>query len=177
MFLALTLILATSLILIAWQDFRSREVWLIIIIIQVTIATALSMSNNSFQDVLWNAGINCLLAMFEFSMLFLVIYLRSKSFKKIFEEYIGWGDILFYISLTPLFSPVHFLLFILVGSFFSLLGWVICSTLSKHGNKTIPLAGLLAIFTIIVLFLAFVTGYNIGSDQWLLLHYQNFFFT
>ena len=87
----------------------------------------------------------------------------------IMANLLGWGDVLFLISIAFYLSTLNFLLFYMVSLVGSLLIWVIWQTIYITKNKHIPLAGLQAlIFTV---FLAGDWGlkyFSLVNDAWLL---------
>lgn len=63
---------------------------------------------------------------------------------------LGLGDILFIIIMAFAFSWTSFILFYIAGLIFALFIWIIRILLTRNSQGFIPLAGLLAIYMIII---------------------------
>jgi hypothetical protein len=87
-------------------------------------------------------------------VLFLYLSAKNKGFVPLFKQYLGLGDVLFFIAVLPLFSFRNFILFFITGMLASMLFHVLLS--SFQTKKTIPLAGYLSIYLIGLITYAFV---------------------
>jgi hypothetical protein len=104
-------------------------------------------------------------------MLILSIYFSLKNGKwvNVTKELLGWGDVLFLLSLAFYLSALNFLFFYLASLIAVLICWISWQAFSKGKSKQIPLAGLQALF-----FLIFLGGdwwykpIGLTSDFWLL---------
>ncbi|MNS43960.1 Type IV leader peptidase family protein [compost metagenome] len=140
--------LIITLLIIAYQDFKSREVhWFLFPLLLI-----LSLSKLWYIDQLkevFSFLINVLMVLVQLLLLTFYFSVKEKKLINIADNYLGWGDILFLFNLCFLLSPVNFILFYLV----SLLATIICFLVYKafvNTTKPIPLAGLQAlIFTIV----------------------------
>ena len=63
----------------------------------------------------------------------------------------GWGDLLFFLAITPFFSPVFFCLFIVFGSTISIIIKIVYDFTHKEKAPNIPLAGNLALLLSILI--------------------------
>ena len=69
--------------------------------------------------------------------------IKHQRWVNITQRYLGWGDVLFFGAITPLFSPLQFCCFFVVSLLFTLLlaglyhWWV-------HPLESIPLAGMMS---------------------------------
>jgi hypothetical protein len=75
--------------------------------------------------------------------------LKSKKFINPFQHYFGLGDLLFYVSITPLFSQQIYILFFVLSMLFAIglqFGLKKIST-----AETVPLAGFSALLLSIIL--------------------------
>jgi hypothetical protein len=77
--------------------------------------------------------------------------IKNKQFLNPFQNYFGFGDFLFYLSIVPLFLIKNYILFFIFSMIFAV---VIQKSFHKFINQeNVPLAGLSALFLIfIVLF-------------------------
>lgn len=66
--------------------------------------------------------------------------IKKKKFDNPFNTYFGLGDFLYFISISPLFLSVNYLVFFIASLVFSMLIYVFF--IRKKRKETIPLAGL-----------------------------------
>lgn len=126
------------------EDFRSRQVhlmWLILFALSALIVGCISINA---AEIVRNLLFNMMLLLYMCGGIFLWLRLRNrsrndKSVHRI-KDYIGAGDIVFVLALTPLFSLAEYLIFLLVAMVGSLLWWCIVR-IKKRNNITIPFIG------------------------------------
>lgn len=95
--------------------------------------------------------------------------LKIGRWVNISNRLLGWGDMLFLLSIAFYLSVLNFQFFYVCSLVMVLLVWIIWQQFSKIKDKQIPLAGLQAI--IFSVFLAsdwWYTHINITNDDWLL---------
>ncbi|WP_281324503.1 hypothetical protein [Flavobacterium sp. IMCC34518] len=83
------------------------------------------------------------------SILTLYMSLKNKCFLNPFENYFGLGDLLFYISIAPLFNLKNYVLFFILSMIFAICLQFTLRKKMKH--NTVPLAGFSALFLFIIL--------------------------
>lgn len=83
------------------------------------------------------------------SLLVLYMSLKSKRFINPFISYFGIGDLIFYLSITPVFFLNNYVLFFILSMFFSLAMQYIIN--KKPKEKTIPLAGFASLLLILII--------------------------
>lgn len=83
---------------------------------------------------------------------------RNNSFQKPLNEKLGIGDIVFFIAVTPLFYLKDFMLFFITGMLISILQHLVLKVFIK--SKTIPLAGFLANYLLLLLIIHFIFDFN-----------------
>ena len=83
---------------------------------------------------------------------------------------IGWGDILFMVTVAFYLSILNFLLFYVVGLIASLLAWVSWQAIDKSNeDRHIPLAGLLAgALSVILVICWWLYKINLTNDEWVM---------
>lgn len=137
------------LIGITYQDFKSREisVWLLVILVLFPILNNENWSLKYGKDVL--LGISFL----SVQVLLTILYFKVKGVdvKELLQKYIGMGDLLFFIVIAFYFSPFNYVLFLNVSLLFSLMAYYSYKLMVKNTSIFIPLAGLQAICLSIVL--------------------------
>lgn len=108
--------------------------------------------------ILINSGVN--LSLILTVLLILWVYSKIILKKKLVNESIGIGDILFFIFLSFCFSVISFFVLFVFSLIFSLLlHFAFKSGSTKH--KTIPLAGYMAVFFAFVYGVSFFVNCNI----------------
>lgn len=139
--------------IIAYQDFRFREVvWIIFPMLFIS-GLLLSIANsNSWVSIIKNTAVNSLLTGFQFCLIRLYFKIKNKN-DSFINVKIGTGDILFIFSSTSFFSSPIFVFFYTGSLVFSLFVYIIGSKIIIRNiySKTIPLAGLQSVFMSILL--------------------------
>lgn len=153
------------LMLIFAQDMRSRSVYWFLFPVLTGLFLVLAfypLHGYTWQPVLLNMGFLLL------QFLLLSVYFSAKNARwvNITAGLLGWGDILFLLSIAFYLSVLNFLFFYLASLVCVLLFWLVFS--AKH-NKEIPLAGLQAlIFSFFLITAWWIRPVNVTSDDWLL---------
>ncbi len=86
------------------------------------------------------------------NIIVLIIYysFKYKTFVNPINNFLGVGDILFFIAVMPLFNLLNYMLYFITGLIFSLVFYFVYRLFFKK-NGTIPLAGFLSLYLIIIL--------------------------
>jgi hypothetical protein len=159
--------IAFFLLLIAYQDFKQREIsWYSIPALIGSFlytSTLIKPFNDIWIGLLFNVGFILL------QLLLLTGYLsvKNKKLVNIVNSYLGIGDILFFTVLAVAFSPVNFIVFYIVSCLLTIVGYGIYSTLRKK-RKDIPLAGAMACIVLLLMGLNFlIPNWNFQNDEFL----------
>jgi len=137
---------------IVYQDFRYRAVSAYWFCGALALAIGYSVWLNGWVGTYTNAGINVLLIAVQIIGVFIYFSLKNKKFVNIINQQLGVGDLLFYVIVAFSFSPVNFILFSLAAYVVILLIFMILKLAFEY-QKTIPLAGCLSLFMMIMFFL------------------------
>lgn len=161
----ITLILI--LIPIIVEDFQHRKISLAWPLGLIAISLVIqAVSPLTVREIAGNILINFAIVILNYGLLTLYFSFRNGRLINISNEYLGTGDIVFLISVSFLFSPLNFVIFLLVSLIFTLSAWIpfIKST------KTIPLAGLQALFLSLQLLALFFISqqWKVNNDQFTL---------
>lgn len=155
---------------ISYQDFRYRRIslWLLLFLLSSILAGNFFNSVSGIHNSMQNAAVNV-----GFILLLLsgvsVYFILTRGIIKIMDHYIGWGDILFLLIVSGLFSPVNFILFCLVSFLAALILFGIVHLLLPKRNREVPLAGILSIVALLGLSYKFVNGnFNLQEDTFFL---------
>lgn len=139
------------LIALFLQDIRRREVSLYLLVSVLTTTVVLGFVGKSLvlTDLLFN-GLFIVL-----QVLFLAIYLYFTGRKPslLLKEFLGIGDILFWVIPAFYFNPVEFILFSLACYITIVVGYGLFFFI-KRKALTIPLAGLMALFFAVYMVIA-----------------------
>ncbi len=136
-------------LLMAWiaiEDFKFRMInWISIPLICLLLLIK-SVSVIGFNESLKIILSNSLFVIIQLALLTLYFFIRNKKLEWIVDRYIGLGDVLFLLAITPAFSLLNYLLFVVVSIFLIIILYTSFYLLKRAVDPQIPLAGLLAVF-------------------------------
>jgi hypothetical protein len=160
-------LLSFGFLVIIYQDFKERaiSVWTIPFIFFLSLYLAWS---NVFWEP-WFLLFN--LCFIGIQLLGVTVYFSIKHRKwiNVTQNYLGLGDVLFFVAIAPLFAPLQFCSFF-IGALLLILITTGIYHLSVRKLATIPLAGAMSICWL--LYAAFLSYYNLSSyNDWGLLQY------
>ncbi|MCW3071753.1 MAG: type leader peptidase [Bacteroidetes bacterium] len=156
MSLLIDLLLLSCLGVIAFQDFRERQVsWIPLVLLFVSFGWK-GLLTLDFNSLLAGFIFNAAFILFQLLMLTLWMSIRNKKWTNIIDVYLGLGDILFFVALSTAFAPFQFVVFYSGSMTITVIGVMICRLLSVRTNPEIPLAGSMAAVMMICLT---VTGF------------------
>ncbi len=150
--------------LIAIQDIKTRLISIYLLIGLFVLNFVGELNHSQSIEVLKLTGLNILLIGTIFGITF-VYFKWIRKVENPLTTHLGWGDILFFLALTPLFYPlVYSYIFIAMTICSTLVGLIIL--LIKGNKATIPHAGISAIFFIVLLLLT--EFFSLSLNDWLL---------
>lgn len=162
------LLLAALLILVAYQDFKFRAVSWVIFPLLPVLFIILSLSSVSLEESLANTLANLCFAGCMFLSVTIYFSIKNRRIVNLSKGFIGWGDILFILSLGFLFSPLNFIIFYLVSLLVTIFATLILAWLNKIDRNSIPLAGLQALMLLLLFTVNSVFHFaNFSTDEWL----------
>ncbi|MDP2060357.1 MAG: hypothetical protein Q8J97_11510 [Flavobacteriaceae bacterium] len=136
--------------LVFFQDLRHRLVdWYLFVVIGV-LGSVLLLQTIGIEQYLFYAFIN--ISVVSLILFLLHVYARFKMKKPLLNHSLGLGDILLFYGMALCFPTLSFLVFFIFSIFFSLLISIYLKYKSPNDYKTVPLAGLMALFFGIVYF-------------------------
>lgn len=149
------------------QDFRSRSIsaWLLpLICISLTVTQILQ---NEWQVIAHNTIVNVVVLLFMYATLTVWFTIRLRRWVRLDDVYIGRGDLLLLLLLTPVFAPFNFMLFFIAGSIAALLVYGLLHLFKPNSERLIPLAGILGVFLILLcVFELFSAGqFRLSNDD------------
>lgn len=132
---------------ISYQDFKERKVYFLLFIG----AAILGGSLHFIKTISWYTFMQSCLINYAFLAIIILVlsaYSRFKMQKKLTNT-LGLGDILFFIVIATAFPTLSFLVLFSLSLIFSLILFLILKSSLQH--KTVPLAGLQALFISLVM--------------------------
>jgi cytochrome bd-type quinol oxidase subunit 2 len=151
----LKFILIAVLLFVFFQDSKERKVYWFFYPIVGVLVFVMQIIKISIYPALINSG-------FNLSLVFLIImscfvYVKLKLHQPL-TEVLGLGDILFFIAIAFSFSIVSFLFLFVFALLFSLLLHLVLQ--QRQTDKTVPLAGNMALFFGVVYGVSFLCECN-----------------
>ncbi len=129
--------------MIAYEDFNHRAIswwWLPLLAIALIIPALYYIEGKILFTYF---SLNVSFIAIQFIVLTLYFSLKKGKVTNILNQYIGLGDILFFIIIGFFFSPIFYITFFIVGLFITLAGFLVWKITTKR-HASIPLAGALA---------------------------------
>jgi len=158
----LCLAIIVTLAFVAYQDFKSREVWIWFFVLLLVESIVFVASKLHYKSLLIFSGINIGIIAFQYLCLTLFFSLKNKKLTSIVNTYIGVGDLVFFVITALWFSPFNFTCFILASLFIGLFSFIFI----KRNN--IPLAGLMSLALCFVLGFQLITKVDLYNDYYLI---------
>jgi hypothetical protein len=138
----LKLLLIGVFILVFFQDGKDRNVYWFLYPLIGVLVFVLQIKAVSIYPALINGSFN--LGFVSLLILVCFVYAKLKLKQPLLREVFGLGDILFFVAIAFSFSMVSFLVLFVFALLFSLLLHLILK--HRQTDKTVPLAGNMALF-------------------------------
>lgn len=162
----LLIILGIALAIIGIQDFKERKVSVMLLLIILFMSTALFIRLDSISALPRRFILNSIFTLMILVSGTLMVKLRRP--KKTMSSIIGTGDLLFLISISPLFSFEAYLVFLYTSFLFILGVYGIILVIRRNRDPlTIPLAGGQAIYLILILVVNELISFDLFSFSFL----------
>jgi len=143
----LTIGLLLCLIVIIIQDWKYRKIHVALPVIVFIISFfAITQTNATKADIIiYN------LIFFLITLAGLVAYMsiKNRKFLNPFENYFGFGDLLFYVAVTPLFLLENYVIFFIFSLVFAIVLQILLKKIIQE--KTVPLAGFASFFLLFLI--------------------------
>lgn len=140
-------VLMLCLAVIFFQDWKQRQIHVALPVLVFAAAVWLGVQQNkiTFQEI----GCNAAFFLVILSVLIVYMSVKQQRFSNPFQNYFGLGDLLFYLSVTPLFLLRNYILFFILSMLFAIMLQLLLR--KKMQDNTIPLAGFSSLFLILVI--------------------------
>jgi hypothetical protein len=117
------------------------------------------------NDILHDFFLNTLFILLQLVCLTLYFSIKKKKLFNIVDTYMGLGDILFFIVVCAVFSPVNFIAFYFISMILTLTGVLLYNFFSSRPATDIPLAGSMAAVLLLIVVTTFIfPGINFYND-------------
>lgn len=157
------------LLILGFQDFSKRRISAILVLSVFLLLFLISEKTVNVADTLKFTFYNAIFFAVQLVLIFLFYLVKRRQFVNVINTYLGFGDILLILAICPAFSPVNFILFYLLGLILTLIVYFGLSLLINHQGREIPLAGVLSIALVIVIFLKYLKhDFNPFNDNYFL---------
>lgn len=134
----LLLLMLAPLTILVISDFRTREVSVLWLCVLATGSIVIPVIQDGWTEVLHRSGQNLLLLLYMTAGIFLWAWIKARKPVNPIDRYIGLGDFLFFLILTPIF-PFRQYIWLMMGCFvFSLVWWSAAVVLSNKTPRNIP---------------------------------------
>lgn len=136
------ILLLVLLFLIVFQDIKYRAISWVVLPVIVFLFAYRQGSMLGVNVLLSNTGINFSFVVLQYGLLSLYFSIKNKHLVNIIDQYIGLGDVLFFVVLCFAFSPVNYIAFYFGTTIFTLIAVLAYNVFSKKSSAQIPLAGI-----------------------------------
>lgn len=153
---SINILLLINLIAIAWQDFKSREVSVIFLVVFTVLQLIRGYLIFDLHDLLTNSLSSLFFLTLQFAAVVCYFYIKGKinRNKVNIKELIGGADIWMLLALIPAFVWPLYVVFIAVSTLLTLIIFLSYKFLNRNLDQRVPLAGFYAVCYFIVLILS-----------------------
>lgn len=155
--------------MVAFQDFRERKISWILLPLLLGVLLISGVQSPGMKDLWIYFGVNLSFIVLQVGVLFLYFSLKNRKLTNIVNQYIGIGDLLFFVVICAAFSPVNFILFYCACLVISLLFVAVWKAAIRREMREIPLAGIFSVVMIVIVVCNYVFQIDFYNDE-LVLH-------
>lgn len=162
-----TTLLTIFLGILTYEDFKERKISTLWLLLLFFVSIWKGYRQLPFTELLTYSSINTLFVLFQCILISIYVSIKEKKWTNPTIHYLGWGDILFFIALTPFFHPINFVVFYTGGLLTVLLGYILLKGYLKESlSSQIPLAGGIAAVFICLLIINIYLQFNFYRIDW-----------
>ena len=168
--LLLKIFIEAVLLLIFVQDIKERSVyWFLFPVLMLLFLGLRLVQGGAITELRQSTFINIGFLVFQFIIVSAYFSVKNKGWINLTTGLLGWGDVLFLLTLCFYLSVLNFLFFYITSLVLVLMIWLVWQFLVKGTGKQVPLAGLQAfMFAILSGVCWWVWPLNLTTDNWLL---------
>ncbi|HQW94677.1 MAG TPA: hypothetical protein PLU58_02700 [Saprospiraceae bacterium] len=152
--ISLYIILAVLFFIVIVQDFKSKHISAILLPAILICAGAISIISSGYQKSLETIGYNLLFVIVQFGLMYAYLKFKYSRTSQVIDKFIGLGDLLFLLAITPLLSLPEFIVAYLISLILSIIYFAFFSSIKKE-NAEIPLAGMISVVMIFSLLIVY----------------------
>jgi hypothetical protein len=137
---------------IVYQDFKDRRISIWVICVFFITNSIYVICKTGLHQLVEQAVFGIFYLLICYSVIHLYFFLKSGRFSRLFDDKLGWGDVMIAFIVGCGLPALHLIYFFTASLIFALLFVVVV-----HRNKSIPLAGILVpcYFVYLLLFIEF----------------------
>jgi hypothetical protein len=163
--MCLDILLAILLFIMIYQDFKSKAIdWYLFILLPLFI---ILNEITNLLSVFYNFLINAGFLLGNFLILIAFFSIKHRQFINPLKNYMGMGDLLFFIGLAFLFSPLNYLLFFTGSLLLTLIAFFLIFKFTPSTTPEIPLAGFVSIIVLVLLVYRSTFHICFQDDTWI----------
>ncbi len=162
------LLLTACLLILLVQDFRSRTIHWIPLLLVFVFLLILGFYEQDLPDLAASIGFNLGFVLLQIVVLKLWLRVSRGAGTRLIDGMLGLGDILFLCAITPAFEAFYFLTFFVLSLGLILLFYLLLKLLRIAHNPHIPLAGFLSGFLVFALWAKWTGKTALFFDTYLL---------
>lgn len=154
---------------IFYQDMRYRAVYWLCFPFLCFLFLAIKQQQGILAELLAQVFYNLLFLSSQLLLLWVYLSIKNRRAVYMTQQYLGWGDILFLITLSLYLSPANYVLFY-VGSLMVIISFLLVQRkIQTKTNPEIPLAGMQAMLLLLLISYSMVQpSFKPYADEWLL---------
>jgi hypothetical protein len=156
-------------IIIFTEDMRSRSVhWFWFPMLAIVLIALRCDEAQAASEIMATTAFNIAFLIIQMLLVTLYFSIKQQKLINITEGLLGWGDILFVLSIAFYFSFLNFIVFYVISLVVVLISWLTYIRLVKN-EQHIPLAGLQSVlFTLLLIVGCFNRTINLTNDDLLI---------
>lgn len=156
------IVLSSLLAFLVYEDFKHRAISAWALSVLFAVAILYSANFIVLKEIATNTLWIVLFLAVQFALLEAYYFVKRRQPKSVINEMIGIGDILFLFALTPLFSPLQYVITYIVGLLFVLISYAV---IKQWIAPTIPMAGLFSVYMVLLLLVGKIIHHSWCNDE------------
>lgn len=149
----LSILMISLLAILTYQDFKSKQIsWFLIPLLFIGFVTIALLRVQAAELLTW-FGVNLLIVLLNLVGVTIIISIKERKVTNIIDSYLGLGDVLFFVVLTVVFSPLNFMIFFLGSILITTLVYGGFILFNKNKRTLIPLAGTMSLLLVAAFFI------------------------
>ncbi|MBL4653535.1 MAG: hypothetical protein JKY53_11855 [Flavobacteriales bacterium] len=168
MVLALKAVTLLSLIIIAYFDFKERQFPWWAIALCFLCVVSLGVIQLEISVFLQTSIVNVGFVLVQLSLLVLWLLVKQRRLINIVDNYLGLGDILFFVTTCFAFSFFNFIFYHFISLFITLIVALLMKRANKEVEQEIPAAGILSVIFGLILLVGTIAKFDFYNDNWVI---------